>query len=504
MSLFSLLLSAILCLVSCFVRCFGTKSARLVGVLGIRCLIAYLLLAIGQIAYAQGVPTLAPPDPNESPASRVEDSSNKKQRTAAASDTISAPPLLVPKKADRKNRLRPSTQETLPSPKDAGFGSKNSKGEGSLLDAPSNEVFSQDRARAWSLPHEQHPWGRFSAGAWRTFRIESESFDETGISLGHSTTIRTESLLNVGVNHYQLQISTLVDIGGKQLPGTPQVIAFDLLTDGLVEPSSIDKQGTTTITLHGQAVPCAMWDIVIPLDRGERHELIYYSEEQSPHVLRRERTDTIEGRIAGKKTTNITTDGLPILIGDQLQPSRHLLVTEQFTSGGQREAFEVHSDQIPGGLVESTEVDYGPTGQRVRWATTELIGAGLQQGIPLIEPSQDQAKGLQVPRLMMPQLQSPRPIGSPFSWRRRIDDEDRDNDDQDDDHDEDDDDQDDQDDKRERDRDDRDEDDREDEDFRPRRLLRLLRRAEISVPLPTDSVAGEPTGGENAMQSGSL
>lgn len=487
MLLISLLLTAIFFLVTKFTKLFcliATTSAA-----------ALVLLSFESVAMAQRVPTLAPPEPNSSVSNSVDSNGAESNQSESTPDAISAPPLLVPQSLSQSKRFRSTTEETLPPPSGFGLNNESNPGSGPALKAPSNgspsnrlnsKPRTRETTRAWTLPFGQHPWARFPNGAWRTFRIESESFDETGISLGRSTTIRTESLIHVGLNHYQLQISTLADVGGKRLPGTPQEVTLDLLTDGLIQPSSIEKQGTTTISLHGQAVPCTTWDLITRLDRGERHELVYYSAEQSPHVLRRERVDTIEGQVAGRKTTNIVRDGLPMMIGQTLQPCRHLLVTEQFASGGQEECFEVHSDSIPGGLVESTEVDYGPTGQRVRWATAELIGAGLQQGVPLFTPNEADSPSMRSPQflvprstpsqLRLPQLQSPQreaPLGAPMPRRGRRDFEERDRDDDDDDDD----------------RDDRDDDDDDDDDeIKPRRLLRLLRRAEVYLPADSQPV----------------
>lgn len=328
--------------------------------------IALAVLAASAEA-APRVPTLAPPQSTvdqptgDTTAPLFQTAEPVEQSTEA--DLIIAPPLLKPINSEAME-----ASDTMPTP-------------AQLLE-PTESAAGIGVSPVWNLPPAHHAWARFQLGAWRTLRIRSESFDERGITLGQSTTIRTETLTHVASDHYQLQINTIVEVGGKQLPGTVQEVVLNLVTDSQAQTTVPQKKGTTMISLHGQAIPCTIWSLVTPTDQGEREELIYYTPGRAPYILKRERTDRVEEKTIAQKTTRVVREGLPAMVGRSFQPSYHLSITEHLLRGGQRERFEAHCDNVPGGLIYASETDYGLAGERLRWTTIELVQSSFDSVAP--------------------------------------------------------------------------------------------------------------------------
>lgn len=391
----------------------------------------------------------------------------------ASSPTGRAPGLSSPiqktasPKANRPKTSVPSiTTETLPSPK--------------------QPIQSSKQLNSWTIPNEQHAWARFDLGAWRELQVRTNSFDENGLLIGQTTTLRRETLVSKSLSDFRLRVESIVQVEGKELPTAVQEVTLQLVNDSVVSPAVIRELDTTTINRHGQAVPCAIWELETPIDQGKRFEQIYYSSERSPYVLRRVRRDEINGQIVSQLETRLTQDGLPVLIGDQLESGHHLVTTHKLASGGRRDRFELQTDAVPGGLVMSSEAEYRQTGVVARWTTTTLMQAGSPSVNRVIDSLRERFRSRiesapiqPTPRPMIPQEQfqtRPAPERPQQRPQKRTQQDPRNRPNESNDREED-----------RRRRPPKENEENPEEEEQPRRLLRLLRRAEAAMQNSEDA-----------------
>lgn len=226
------------------------------------------------------------------------------------------------------------------------------------------------------LLREQHPWARHSPGAWRRQRIVQESFDDRGVLVGRSETVQTERLIRVDTDSYTLRVETVVDVGGRRVPGPPQELTLGFLSETPgVAPALLENE-PATINLGGRAIPCELWMWVTETDRGEVRETIDYAAGVAPHVLKRERQELVDGDLVSEETVRVVRTGAPIELGGRLEAS-HQAAAERVDAGGAvTERHSVYADRIPGGLFSEGVTERDAAGRLVRWTHASLIAFG--------------------------------------------------------------------------------------------------------------------------------
>ncbi len=393
-----------------------------------------------------------------------------------------APPLLQPKVSSPSGRATglsapkqktTSPQATPPKPSTPSIATET-------LPSPKPSIQSTKPLISWTIPNDQHAWTRFDLGAWRELQVRTESFDENGLLIGQTTSLRRETLVSKSLSDYRLRVESIVQVEGKQLPTAVQEVTLQLVNDSVVSPAAIRQLDTTTINRHGQAVPCTIWELETPIDQGKRLEQIYYSSEQSPHVLRRVRRDEINGQIVSQLETRLAQDGLPVLVGDRLESGHHLVTTHKLAGGGRRDRFELQTDAVPGGLVMASEAEYRQTGVVARWTTTTLMQAGSPSVNRIIDTLRERFRSRlesapiqPSPRSIIPREQfqtRPVPEWPQQRTQQRPQQDPRNRPDESEDREE-----------EKRRRPPRENEDDSEEEEQPRRLLRLLRRAEAAM-----------------------
>lgn len=261
---------------------------------------------------------------------------------------------------------------------------------------PSDADFAQQTAASAPIafPAEHHRWARFEPGAWRTVRITTESFDAAGKLLGRSETTQTDTLIDVSDNHYGLETTNIVHVGGKQLRGAAQQTTRNFLADTvgkLVESTELPQ---ANLKMAERLVPCQRLELVFEVAGQRRQETIFYSPDVSPYILRREIVATpqpesdsaeisvqpIATEVAPPTPLEQTTIAVvhvdvPVTVEDQLVPGCNATVHKQ-SGNHQTESLEVWSDIAPGGLISASSIERDANGRRVRWTSKELVEFG--------------------------------------------------------------------------------------------------------------------------------
>lgn len=229
------------------------------------------------------------------------------------------------------------------------------------------------------MPREHHCWCHLKPGAWRTLRITTETFDVSGKSLGLSITTETETLGEVNDAHYALESQSEVEVGGSKLRGPTRQHILQMITDSADERSEAFEQPAEQINLDGHPIPCSVWHVkVMRSDRQLVYD-IYYNDSVWPFVLRRDVVETSADGADPLSTTRVTVvrSQVPIVLNERIVTGAHFLSTTE-TPAGRTERFEVHSHDVPGGLVSKATTEWDAEGHRIRWSTTELVDYGTE------------------------------------------------------------------------------------------------------------------------------
>ena len=226
------------------------------------------------------------------------------------------------------------------------------------------------------LPRGHHAWARFQPGAWRRIKVTSESFDANGRFLSRSETSQTESLVAVDDESYTLELVSVVDVGGKRLRGASQKTTYHLLCDAPANRVTTTRLDEANISLAGAVIPVERWRVQIGTAEEEdrRTEILYYSPDRSPYLLRRE-AQSGDASESLQSTQSVTRVDAPRLLNGGIVPTSHI-TTMTRNGGNQINEFEVQSDGVPGGLVSASSTERDASGRRVRWSTTELEDYG--------------------------------------------------------------------------------------------------------------------------------
>lgn len=286
--------------------------------------------------------------------------------TLAPPPDLAAPPLLAP--LDDNPGEAPAFESSAMA---------DSGPQGEVLPAPPS---ASQIVATGPLPREHHPWARHEPGAWRRVRIVSESFDERGVLVSRSETRRRETLVSFDGARYTLRTETSVNVGGQRMPGDGQELSYDLLTDSPESGNAFAKGEPTTISLGGAAVPCERWEWTLPRTRGEMRESAYYSPEVEPHVLKRQRTETLDGKTIGEWETRVVRVGVPRELGSAIELTHHEATEHTNAAGYSSERFAVIGATPPGGLVSESTLERDAAGRRVRWTVTHLVAFGDASG----------------------------------------------------------------------------------------------------------------------------
>ena len=244
-----------------------------------------------------------------------------------------------------------------------------------VLPAPADPSIA---AYAGPVTREQHPWARHEPGSWRRLRIVSESFDDRGLLIGRSETFRRETLVDSSGAGYTLRIETTVDVGGRRIPGPTQTIAYGLTADSPEATPEVVENDATAISLAGRAIPCEAWSWTTPTERGEARHTIYYSSTVAPYVLKRERSDVVDGRVVGDEQLRVVRVGAPIEYGGTILDTYHSARERSLNDGGTKREFTVHADRVPGGVLSSGVTETDASGRRIRWSVSRIAEYGAR------------------------------------------------------------------------------------------------------------------------------
>lgn len=244
-----------------------------------------------------------------------------------------------------------------------------------LLGSASGDGRAQDSA----FLRELHPWGRFPAGSWKRVRTTSQALDEKGQVLSESITDTRTTLTAVGPESYTLQTEVTVEVASRWITGLPQITRHGYLGETPPQPVSVRRLADATLTLDGRTVNCQVRQIVLSSEGGKLIHTLHLAEQTPPFVLRRESTLENGSNNEDKRRTalvEVVALELPFRLRGELKAAS-LIKTTQYLARGLKTTFEIHCQEVPGGVAAHWATETNAAGRVIRRSTLELLDFGV-------------------------------------------------------------------------------------------------------------------------------
>lgn len=224
-----------------------------------------------------------------------------------------------------------------------------------------------------TLPPDQHPWGRFPVGSWKSVRVVSELLDKQG-KVGTVTVTDTKTtLITADKAGYSLRIDSTVEVAGKRFASQPQIARHGYNGESAGQTVTVKKLGDAELVIDGRAVPTELRQAVFAEEGTTRVSTIHYSGEVSPFVLKREtRTDGVPDDQASKTLVETIALDLPQIVLGTRTTGVFLKTTRQ-SPQGTKVTLEVLCDAVPGGVIKHWANEMDESDRTVRRSALELV-----------------------------------------------------------------------------------------------------------------------------------
>ena len=228
------------------------------------------------------------------------------------------------------------------------------------------------------MPREKHSWGRFKPGSWRRVRVFSEDLDENGKTLSSSTKETTTTLLEVDESIFTLHVEGSVEVAGERIASEPQTVKQGFNGEGLSKGVSPEKVGKSIVEINGEAIECELRRLVTNGGDSKKITTIHYSDEQAPHILRKE--TTIQKAMDNTKVASSQVEVLAVRVPYRISAETKMVSFVKIVNrhqDGSTVTVEVHSPDVPGGVVAHTSNEMDGNGTIIRRSRLELIDFGI-------------------------------------------------------------------------------------------------------------------------------
>jgi hypothetical protein len=237
-------------------------------------------------------------------------------------------------------------------------------------------------AQAGYEPRKHDSWARFKPGAWQRVRAVAQTFDETGKLEGGSSTVTTTTLESVNSRHVTLRLEVTINIGGKEFDSPPRRVRKGFNGEVNGETAKIADDGSGSVTIGEQRIPCQIRRATIE-DHSEsapskRVSTVYFSERVPPFEFRSETvcTDREGKKLIYRTDAAVIAFNLPYKVLTEIQTVAFVR-TVHTSATGKTITVEVHSPEVPGGVVAHSSREMNGAGRVVRRSVLELVDYGI-------------------------------------------------------------------------------------------------------------------------------
>jgi hypothetical protein len=232
-------------------------------------------------------------------------------------------------------------------------------------------------------PRQQHAWGRFAPGAWKTIRVVTETLDSGGAVASRSMTESTTTLTQADDKSFTLRIESVMEVAGKRIIADPQTLSQRY--NG-TSPNQTPERRTLPderLLIDGQEYVCQVEEVTVLGPMSRTVTRTWHAPRIAPFVLKRDSTTTNpnDGALIGRSTQEVVALDMPHKLLDKSLSAAHVKVTQTHDKGT-TVTMAITTFDVPGGVVAHTTKELDPTGRVVRRGTLELIDYGLESSPP--------------------------------------------------------------------------------------------------------------------------
>ncbi len=224
-----------------------------------------------------------------------------------------------------------------------------------------------------AFPAEHHPWGHFPVGSYKVVRTTSEALDDKGQVVSVTTTDTRTTLIAADASSYSLQTDATVDVASRRITAAPQVARHGYYGESAGQPVGAIRSTDSSLTIDGRTIPCEVRQVVVTGDSGKVVTTLYYSDQFSPFVLRRE--TSVEVSAEEKRNSSlveVVALDLPQRVHGELKQASYVKTTQKLPQSS-KVTLEVHCDEVPGGVVAHWASETDSSGRVLRRSTLELV-----------------------------------------------------------------------------------------------------------------------------------
>jgi len=228
-----------------------------------------------------------------------------------------------------------------------------------------------------SLTANEHPWGRFQPNSWCIVQTVTVSNIE-GRSVQSLQTVRT-TLQSIDENSITLQEAETLNLGGRIVEKKPQIVQYDFFHEPIQENVQIRQGPSAKLMIDRKVVPCAVRIYEQRTSAGLLTTTIWYTPHVYPYILRVEkiqRGQPVSENAAAPVIREsvmlvMETSALRTLRSNRRNPTYTLQTVER--AGNTTRITDARcSWDVPGGLLESTTVEFDAWHREVRRSVSRM------------------------------------------------------------------------------------------------------------------------------------
>jgi len=230
------------------------------------------------------------------------------------------------------------------------------------------------------LTRDLHAWGRFyrHTGAWKRYRVTTETLDEKGAVVNTSISETKTSLEAVDAEGVTLRIEAVMEIAGKQLPAEPRIVRQGFHGDTVPGKVAVKSVGMSQVVIEGQTIACHVEQSESNGSQGKTVTRTYYTRALAPYVLRREsKTTDADGTTTLEESTfKVISLDRPCKILPHVKRAAWVEAVTT-TPNGSTVTRAFTSPDVPGGVICHTADEHDKSGRLVRRSNLVLVEFGL-------------------------------------------------------------------------------------------------------------------------------
>ena len=264
-------------------------------------------------------------------------------------------------------------------------------------------------AQEWIPSPDQHGWGRFKPGSWKTVRVISDMLDAEGNVTSTTKTETTTTLLEKKGNSYTLEVEVTVEIGDRRITSEPKQIKRNFSVNG-DSKINIKRQGKVDdLDFNGTAIPVDKLEVTLRGDIGRRYSVVLASKDVAPFIFRRDTVlyDT-ENKQQYRTQVSVDEHGLAHKVLGETKTVCHLK-TVHTQNKKVTTSDETYCADVPGGIIAHRSTETNENGKVTRRSTLELIDYGTKDNTGRRKGNRTDKDNSDKPTGNSPSTESPSP-----------------------------------------------------------------------------------------------